>query len=160
MFDVKPTQIEIVLQPESIIHSMVEYIDGSIMAHLGKTDMRIPIMYALSYPERLTNNFMDSLDFQTLSQISFLKLELERYPCLKIALEVAKAKDEYEMLPCIMNAANESAVQLFLEEKIKFVDIAPLIQSKIDKFKTNEKATFDKLLQLDEVVKKDTLENY
>lgn len=160
LFDAKYDDIEIVLQPESIIHSMVEYIDGSIMAHLGKTDMRIPIMYSLSYPERLENTFMERLNFQTLNKISFLELNLERYPCLKIALDVASKKAEYEMLPCIMNAANESAVALFLAEKIKFIDIAPLIEKQINKFITNEKATFEKLLELDKLVKEDTLLNY
>ena len=130
LFDVDIDKIKILIQRESIIHSMVEFIDGSIKAHLGPSDMRIPIQFALSYPKRWDSP-CESLDFAQLAQLNFAEPDLESFSCLSLALEAAKQKG---VLPCIMNAANEVAVSAFLEKKIGFTQIPELIESCMQSF--------------------------
>ncbi len=123
LFDVDYDHIETILHRESVVHSMVEYKDHSLMAQLGVSDMRIPIQYALAYPERLPNS-SESLDLAALSQLHFQKMDYERYPLLKLAFDMGKKGGN---ATAVMNGANERAVRLFLQEKISFLDIERLI---------------------------------
>ena len=125
LFDMRPDQIDVVIHPQSTIHSMVEYVDGSILAQLGPTDMRMPIQYALTYPERATSNGV-TLDWARLKRLDFEKVSTRRFPCLRLAREALRKKGAY---PCAFNAADEVAVEAFLERRIPFGAIAELIES-------------------------------
>jgi len=124
LFDVPFEDIEIVIHPQSIVHSMVEFVDGSIKAQLSMPDMRLPIQYALFYPERLPSE-LPRLDFSNIGALTFEPPDLERFPCLKLALEAGRKGGAY---PAVLNAADEVAVELFLEERIGFLDIANLVE--------------------------------
>lgn len=129
LFDVDYDNIKVLVQKESVIHSMVELVDGSFLAHLGAADMRMPIQYALSYPHRFTSG-VAPLDFSEVGSIHFEQPDTGRFPLLQIAYEMGKSGGT---LPAVMNAANEVAVNQFLEHKIAFLDIARLVQQVIDK---------------------------
>ncbi len=124
LFNLEMDQIEILIHPQSIIHSMVEYMDGSIMAQLSTTDMRIPIAYALSYPRHLKGN-TEPLNFLDVGNLSFEKPDLEKFKCLDLALTADKAGGS--MMP-VLNGANEIAVNAFLQGKIGFIEIPELIE--------------------------------
>ncbi|NVJ65129.1 MAG: 1-deoxy-D-xylulose-5-phosphate reductoisomerase [Gammaproteobacteria bacterium] len=124
MFDVKPSDIEVVLHPQSIIHSMVRYKDGSVLAQMGNPDMRTPIAHALAFPERIEAG-VAPLDFMQISELTFDKPCFERYPCLKLAID---AMSQGGNMPATLNAANEIAVDAFLNESISFTQIAAVIQ--------------------------------
>ncbi len=148
LFDVEPERIHVVVHPESVIHSMVEFADGAVLAQLGCPDMREPIQLALSYPERLSLNNR-KLDFGTLGALTFFEPDLEKFPCLKLAFEAIGRGGN---LPCALNAANEAAVAAYLEDKIGFYDIAAVAADTLactefvaepsldDIFATNEEA--------------------
>ena len=148
LFDVEPERIHVVVHPESVIHSMVEFADGAVLAQLGCPDMREPIQLALSYPERLSLNNR-KLDFSTLGALTFYEPDLEKFPCLKLAFEAIGRGGN---LPCALNAANEAAVAAYLEDKIGFYDIAAVAADTLactefvaepsldDIFATNEEA--------------------
>lgn len=124
LFAVPYEKIEVVIHPQSVIHSMVEYGDGAVLAQLGRPDMRVPIQYALTYPARRRNNF-PRLDFPEIGQLTFLKPDYERFPGLRLAYEAGKAGGT---MPTVYNAANEVAVDLFLEGKVKFTQIPVIIE--------------------------------
>lgn len=124
LFGVEPSQIEVLIHPQSIIHSMVEFEDHSVMAQLGEPDMRIPIQYAFSYPARLKSN-VRSVDFLGLSQLTFEAPDTEKFPGLGYAYN---AINKGGNMPCILNAANEVAVELFLQEKIGYMQMSSLIE--------------------------------
>ena len=130
LFGVEPENIKAVVHPQSIIHSMVEFEDGSLKAQLGVPDMRLPIQYALTYPERLPNSTQPFNPFEQ-GTLTFERADTERFPCLRLAYEAA---DRGGNLPAIMNAANEVAVQAFLEEKIRFTQIADIIEKAMSSF--------------------------
>ncbi|TQV86639.1 1-deoxy-D-xylulose-5-phosphate reductoisomerase [Aliikangiella coralliicola] len=123
-FGVELEQIDIVVHPQSIVHSMVSYIDGSVLAQMGNPDMRTPIAHTLAWPERV-NAGVEPLDFYTMSNLTFEPPDFERFPCLKLASEAMLAGGTS---PCILNAANETAVAAFLDGKIAFTDIAKVIE--------------------------------
>ena len=123
LFNVEPQDIEVVIHPQSIIHSMVQFSDGCVMAQLSQPDMRLPIQFALSYPERIDLN-TQRIDFAQLAQLTFEKPDLDRFPCLGLAYS---ALEKGGNATCIMNGANEVAVAAFLEEKIRFTDIPDII---------------------------------
>jgi 1-deoxy-D-xylulose-5-phosphate reductoisomerase len=125
LFDMKPSQVDVVIHPQSTIHSMVEYVDGSILAQLGATDMRMPIQYALTYPERVASNQVD-LDWAKLKRLDFGKVSTRRYPCLRLAREAMKKGGAW---PCALNAADEVAVAAFLERQISFLGIAEVVEA-------------------------------
>ena len=125
LFSVSPDQIEILIHPQSIVHSMVEFRDGSVIAQLGTTDMRIPIQYALTYPERV-EGLSASLDFLTRNTLTFAAPDLEAFPCLALAGRAARVGGT---LPTVMNAANEVAVAAYLKDRISFYGIADVIES-------------------------------
>lgn len=125
LFNALPSQIDVVVHPQSVIHSMVEYIDGSVLAQLGNPDMRTPIAYGLGYPDRLASG-VSSLDLLTTARLDFFAPDMERFPCLRIAYE---ALNMGGTAPAILNAANEIAVEAFLAEQIGFMDIPHIIES-------------------------------
>jgi 1-deoxy-D-xylulose-5-phosphate reductoisomerase len=124
LFDMRLDQIDVVIHPQSTIHSMVEYQDGSILAQLGPTDMRMPIQYALTYPERAASNDL-ALDWTKLRRLDFEKVSTRRFPCLRLAREALRKKGAY---PCAFNAADEVAVEAFLERRIPFSGIDEVIE--------------------------------
>ncbi len=124
LFGVTPEQIHVVVHPESIIHSMVEFQDGAVIAQMGHPDMREPIQYALSYPTRIPLN-NKKLDFAALGSLSFFEPDLEKFPAIGLARESLRRGGN---MACIMNAANEAAVAAFLEEKIGFYDITDVVE--------------------------------
>ncbi len=125
LFDMKLAQVEVVIHPQSTIHSMVEYVDGSVLAQLGATDMRMPIQYALTYPERVASNQVD-LDWAKLKRLDFEKVSSRRYPCLRLAREAMKKGGVW---PCALNAADEVAVAAFLQRQISFLGIAEVVEA-------------------------------
>lgn len=145
LFNIPASKIEVVVHPQSIIHSMVQFSDGSIKAQMGVPDMRFPIQYALTYPNRLKSEW-PRMDFSNNNSLSFEKPDLEKFTCLNIAYQ---ALEKGGNMPCIMNAANEVAVQQFLNEKIRFLDISEMIGN------TMQKATFIKDPSLDDLYKSD-----
>jgi 1-deoxy-D-xylulose-5-phosphate reductoisomerase len=124
LFDMRPDQIDVVIHPQSTIHSMVEYVDGSILAQLGPTDMRMPIQYALTYPERAASNEI-ALDWGKLRRLDFEKVSTRRFPSLRLAREALRKKGAY---PCAFNAADEVAVEAFLDRRIPFNGIVEVIE--------------------------------
>jgi 1-deoxy-D-xylulose-5-phosphate reductoisomerase len=124
LFDLRPDQIDVVIHPQSTIHSMVEYVDGSILAQLGPTDMRMPIQYALTYPERAASNGV-ALDWAKLRRLDFEKVSKRRFPCLQLAIDALRKMGPY---PCAFNAGDEVAVEAFLDRRIPFLGIAEVIE--------------------------------
>ena len=148
LFDVSLDQIEVVVHPQSIIHSMVEYVDGAIIAQLGTPDMKLPIQYALYYPER---RFLpgDRLDFAALSKLTFEKPDMETFYGLRLAFEAGK---EGGSLPTVFNAANELAVSKFLDRKIKYLEIPEIIEHCMQVHKTIADPSVDEILQTEQEV--------
>ena len=145
LFDVAPSKIQMVIHPQSIIHSMVQFTDGSIIGQMGVPDMRIPIQYALSYPYRIPLN-VERLDLFKVASLTFREPDMEKFPCIRIAYE---SIGQGGNVPCIMNAANEVAVAAFLKEKIKFTDIPSIIE------KTIKKCTFVAKPNIDDIFESD-----
>ncbi len=146
LFDVEMDQIQVVIQPKSIIHSMVEFEDGAVMAQLGTPDMKLPIQYALYYPER---RFLpgERLDFWKLNQISFEKPDFDNFPGLKLAYEAGKTGGS---LPTVYNAANEFAVSEFLNRRISYTDIPRMIEKAMRNHKTVMNPTVAQILGAEE----------
>ena len=142
LFDVDMDQVQVVIQPASVIHSMIEYEDGAVIAQLGTPDMKLPIQYALYYPER---RFLpgDRLDFTKLKEITFDEPDMETFRGLKLAYEAGKAGGS---LPTVFNAANELAVSLFLEKKIPYLAITDLIQGAMENHKRKAAPNVDQIL--------------
>ena len=142
LFDVDMDQVQVVIQPASVIHSMIEYEDGAVIAQLGTPDMKLPIQYALYYPER---RFLpgDRLDFTKLKEITFDEPDMETFRGLKLAYEAGKAGGS---LPTVFNAANELAVSLFLEKKIPYLAITDLIQGAMENHKKKAAPNVDQIL--------------
>ena len=124
LFDMKPAQVDVVIHPQSTVHSMVEFVDGSVLAQLGATDMRMPIQYALTYPERVASNQVD-LDWTKLKRLDFEKVSTRRYACLRLAREAMKKGGAW---PCALNAADEVAVAAFLQRQIPFLGIPEVVE--------------------------------
>ncbi len=124
LFDMRPDQIDVVIHPQSTIHSMVEWVDGSVLAQLGPTDMRMPIQYALTYPQRVASNQV-ALDWRKLKRLNFEPVSTRRFPCLRLAREAMKYGGA---LPCALNAADEVAVAAFLARRLAFRDIPRVIE--------------------------------
>ena len=146
LFGVSVDQIQVVVQPQSIIHSMVEYEDGAVIAQLGTPDMKLPIQYALYYPER---RYLpgDRLDFTTLSQITFEQPDMETFYGLKLAYEAGRAGGS---LPTVFNAANERAVALFLDRKIRYLQIPEIIQACMESHRNIADPTVEEILKTEQ----------
>lgn len=143
LFDVEFDDIDVVIQPQSLIHSMVEYIDGGIMAQLGTPDMKLPIQYALFYPDRRVLGGK-RVNFAEIGSISFMKPDTEKFKGFALAYEAGRCGGT---MPTIYNAANELAVSKFLNKEIKYLDIAELIKGAMDKHKVIENPSLDKILE-------------
>ncbi len=154
LFGLALDQIEVVLHPQSIIHSLVEYRDGSVLAQLGYPDMRIPISYALAWPERLTNA-APSLDLLKLTRLDFHAVDEQRYPCLRLAMQALTLGGT---ATTILNAANEVAVQAFLERKIKFTEIAHINQQVLEKIHSRPVSSVGMVLEDDSLARAVALE--
>ena len=148
LFDVDIEQIEVVVHPQSIIHSMVEYVDGAIIAELGTPDMKLPIQYALYYPER---RYLpgERVDFGMLSQLTFEKPDLETFYGLRLAMEAGKAGGS---LPTVFNAANERAVSKFLNREIAYLQIPEIIEACMQSHKNVEAPTVEEILQIEQEI--------
>ena len=145
LFDVPASKIAVNIHPQSIIHSMVEYIDGCVIAQLGSPDMKAPIAYALSYPERVPTG-VKPLDLTALSGLTFFKPDMEKFPCLGLAY---RALDGGESLPAVMNAANEVAVEAFLSGRIGFADIPRTIARTMDAHAPHDFGSIEDVLHAD-----------
>ena len=148
LFGVEPKDIQIVVQPKSIIHSMVEFVDGAVIAQLGTPDMKLPIQYALYYPER---RYLpgERLDFGTLTEITFEKPDMETFTGLKLAFDAAAAGGS---MPTVYNAANEKAVALFLDRKIGWLDIPEIIRESMEAHKVIPNPTVEEILDTEKAV--------
>jgi len=151
LFGVSPDEVEILIHPEAVVHSMVEFCDGSILAQLGITDMRLPIQYALDYPYRKPNK-LRGVDFLKVDKLTFIKPDLSKFPCLDIAKKVAAKGGSYG---CVMNAANEISVHAFLDGKIKFTEIPKIINKVIKRHKPSSNPTLKEIFAVDDWARKE-----
>ena len=149
LFKTSYDNIQVVVHPQSIIHSMVEYKDGSVIAQLGATDMRLPIQYALCYPSR-ENAVVDKLDFYNMENLTFEKPDIDTFKCLALAYEAGKKGG---IMPTILNGANEEAVKMLLNNEIKFMQIADIIEECMCKFGENKKVNIFNIIEMDYKVK-------
>jgi len=145
LFGLPVEKIDVVVHPQSIIHSMVQFVDGSIKAQLGLPDMKLPIQYALTFPERLQNDFKRT-DLPAINNLTFIKPDFDKFECLKLAFDVIKAGGT---APCILNAANEIAVDKFMNKKIKFSQISDLISRALDKIENHSDPDIETIFECD-----------
>ena len=153
LFPVAEEQIEIVVHPQSVVHSMVEYSDGSVLAQLGTPDMRTPIAYALSWPDRIKVD-TPRLDFATIGSLKFEKPDTDRFPALRLARQ---ALQEGGTLPTVLNAANEVAVEAFLKDRIGFLDIAVTVEKVMTRLGTEALTSLDQVFETDAMVRRETM---
>lgn len=155
LFGLDYDQIEIVIHPQSIIHSMIELQDTSVLAQLGWADMRLPLLYALSYPERIPTDW-EPLDLVKVGSLTFREPDHHKYPCMKLAYAAGRAGG---CMPAVLNAANEQAVALFLEEKIQFLDIPRLIEQTCDRYQSHNRSTpcLDDIMAADQWARQEVL---
>lgn len=147
LFDMPFEKISVLVHPQSIIHSMVEFIDGSVKAQLSYPDMRLPIQYALSYPKRLPNPQLPKLDWDKLVSLAFEQPDYDSFPCLKLAIEAGKKGGTY---PAVLCGADEAAVELFLSRSIKFTDIATLVEQTLVEHKAVAHPTLEEIIEADD----------
>lgn len=145
LFNVPPEMIEVVIHPQSIIHSMVEFVDSSVLAQLSSPDMRLPINYALFWPER-TESAYGRIDFDKLQDLTFEKPDYDKFPALRLAFEVAKLGGT---APAIYSAANEVAVEAFLKGAVRFVEIADMLEKTLERSTVNQNPSLDEILAAD-----------
>ena len=145
LFGVAYENIQVVVHPQSIIHSMVEYNDGSVIAQMSSTDMRLPIQYAINYPKR-ENAVIDRLDIYNMGNLTFEKPDTDTFKCLNLAYKAGKMGGN---MPAIMNAANEVAVELFLDYKIKYLEIEDIIEKSMERFKHHINPNLEDILEID-----------
>lgn len=145
LFNASAKQMEVILHPQSVIHSMVRYADGSVLAQLGTPDMRTPIAHAIAYPQRV-NSGVETLDFCRINSLTFTEPERERYPCLYLAIE---AFDSGQAATTVLNATNEIAVSAFLHEQIRFTDIAKVNCKVLERLSLQEPSCIDAVLKID-----------
>lgn len=157
LFDLPYDQIDTILHKESIIHSMVEYKDNSVIAQLSTTSMMMPIAYALFYPHRAEDTLTAPLDLIQIGKLHFQELSMDRFPLLKIAYEVGRAGG---LLPAVYNASNEVAVSLFLQERISFLEIEKIVEQAVNNTKNISQPTLEEILEVDRQVRKNILEIY
>lgn len=146
LFDLPPEKIEVLIHPQSILHSAVQFVDGSVIGQLGVPDMRLPIHYALFHPARVASNRVPRLDLTEISKLTFEKPDYEKFRCLKIAKEIAS---EDNTLACVLNAANEVIVEAFLNGAIKFQTIPDYIYRVLERHKATSNPTLDDILESD-----------
>ena len=149
LFNTTPNKIQVVIHPQSVVHSMVSYEDGSVLAQLGNPDMRTPIAHAMAWPERMDSG-VAALDLFEVAQLNFEQPDLERFPCLRLAYQ---ASETGGTSPTILNAANEIAVQSFLDEKIRFTDIPKIIEQCMDSLTAQTADSLDTVLGADQAAR-------
>jgi 1-deoxy-D-xylulose-5-phosphate reductoisomerase len=149
LFNLPKNKIEVVVHPQSIIHSMVEFVDGSTKAQLSIPDMKLPIQYALTFPERIPTDFVRT-DLPKLSSLNFLEPDFEKFECLKLAYDVL---NDGGLAPCILNAANEVAVSKFLNGEIKFYKIPEIIKKSLDNISNNSDLDLEKIIECDRLTR-------
>jgi 1-deoxy-D-xylulose-5-phosphate reductoisomerase len=154
LFNMDISKIEVLVHPQSIIHSMVEYVDHSIIAQLGTPDMRVPIQNAIFYPERIANNF-EPLNFMSIGSLEFKLPDKELFPCLQLAFD---AIGEGGSMPAVLNAANEIAVESFLNNEISYLDISEINSKIMNRHSTNHHNTLEDILEIDHLVRIQTKE--
>ncbi len=150
LFGIDYDRITVVIHPQSIIHSMVEFADNSVIAQMGAPDMRVPIQYAMTYPDRLRNDFK-SLDVYKMGSLSFERPDLEAFRCLGLAYEAGRTGGT---MPCVMNAANEEAVKMFLMGRIKFTGIAEVIENVMEKHMARNADSIETIIECDREARK------
>ena len=155
LFNIPFDNIKILIHPQSIIHSMVEFMDGSIKAQLSYPDMRLPIQYALSYPERLANPQLPRLDWNHISSLTFEPPDFDTFPCLKLAIEAGKKGGTY---PAALCAADEVAVELFLAQKTKFVDITRYVEQTLEQHQALANPSLEEIMAADAWARQKALE--
>ena len=146
LFAMNPDQIQVVIHPQSIIHSMVDYVDGTVLAQMGNPDMRVPIAYSMAWPDRFESG-VEPLNIFDVRRMDFEEPNLDRFPCLRLAY---KAINLGGIIPTVLNAANEIAVEAFLNEKIRFTDIPLIIEGCMDKFEVSPASTIEIILETDQ----------
>ena len=154
LFDMDIDKIDVIIHPQSIIHSMVEFSDGSIKAQLGIPDMKIPIQYAITYPERVGSGF-SRVDFTKYSNLTFEKPDLIKFECLQLAFDSIKGGGTY---PVVLNASNEIAVELYLKGKIKFLQISKIIKTMLDNHNSIDNFEMEHIYEIDRNTRKEILE--
>ncbi len=155
LFNVQPSQIDVLVHPQSVVHSMVVFADGSTKAQLGVPDMKVPIQYALSYPDRWQAPHA-RVDWRTIGSLDFAPPSLERFPCLRLAFEALR---EEGIAPAVLNAANEQAVALFLEDRIRFVDIPLAVERALSTVTGDAATTVEGLMEVDRAARQCVLEH-
>lgn len=145
LFNMSPDKIQVVIHPQSVIHSMVDYVDGTVLAQMGNPDMRIPIAHAMAWPERFDSGAAP-LNIFDVKHMDFEQPDLQRFPCLRLAIEAVEAGG---IMPAVLNAANEIAVAAFLDEKVRFTDIPFIIEQSMHKFEADPADTLDIVLAAD-----------
>ncbi len=146
LFDMKPDQIQVVIHPQSVIHSMVDYVDGTVLAQMGNPDMRVPIAHSMAWPERFDSG-VEPLNIFDVGRMDFQEPNLERFPCLRLAYEAINAGG---IMPTVLNAANEIAVEAFLDERVRFTDIPVIIERCMKKFVVKVADTLEIILDVDQ----------
>jgi 1-deoxy-D-xylulose-5-phosphate reductoisomerase len=146
LFDLNLHQIEVIIHPQSIVHSMVQYVDGSILAQIGATDMRLPILYAFTWPNRLRAD-LPAVDFQHLGSLTFEKPDTDTFPCLNLAYEASHIGGS---MPAVLNAANEVAVELFLKSSLSFTDIPRMVEKAMGLHQKISNPTLEEILFIDQ----------
>jgi 1-deoxy-D-xylulose-5-phosphate reductoisomerase len=146
LFDMAPSQIQVVIHPQSVIHSMVDYVDGTVLAQMGNPDMRIPIAYSMAWPDRFDSG-VEPLNIFDVARMDFQEPNLERFPCLRLAYEAIAAGG---IMPTVLNAANEIAVDAFLNEQVRFTDIPVIIERCMKKFEAKPADTLEIILDADQ----------
>ncbi len=154
LFGIEVDNIEVLIHPETVVHSMVEFIDGSILAHMGKCDMRMPIQYALTYPSRYTSP-VKNITFSKLRSVHFYPPDFKKFPCLKFAYEAIRLGETY---PCVLNASNEVVVGEFLKRRIKFIDIPKVIDKVLKRHKSIKNPSLKDILETDKYTRIKTKE--
>jgi 1-deoxy-D-xylulose-5-phosphate reductoisomerase len=159
LFNMQPEQIQVVIHPQSVIHSMVDYVDGTVLAQMGNPDMRIPIAHSMAWPERFDSG-VAPLNIFDVGRMDFEEPNLERFPCLRLAYEAIHAGG---IMPTVLNAANEIAVDAFLNERVRFTDIPVIIERCMQQFEVRPANTLDIILDVDQqarTVSKQIIQNH
>ncbi len=146
LFAMTPEQIQVVIHPQSVIHSMVDYVDGTVLAQMGNPDMRIPIAYSMAWPDRFDSG-VEPLNIFDVRRMDFQEADLERFPCLGLAYQAINSGG---IMPTVLNAANEIAVEAFLNERIRFTDIPVIIERSMEKFVVKPASTLEIILEIDQ----------
>lgn len=154
LFGLEVERIKVLIHPEAVVHSMVEFIDGSMLAQLGRCDMRMPIQYALTYPSR-TLSSVRGIGLPELKTLNFYQPDFKKFPCLKIAYEAAIKGGTY---PCVLNAANEAAVEEFLKKRIRFTDIPKAVEKVLERHKNLRDPALEDILEADKWARRKTEE--